>query len=63
MDVTLENPEPTGTEGARRRQPLNLSGKRTEVLFIGENRCITVYAGVTLFGAAPFLCRQDVRGE
>ena len=30
MDVTLENPGKTGTEGARRQKLLNLSGKRTE---------------------------------
>ena len=30
MDVTLENPGKTGTEGARKLKLLNLSGKRTE---------------------------------
>jgi hypothetical protein len=30
MDVALENPGLPGTEGARRRISLNLSGKRTE---------------------------------
>ena len=40
MDVALENPDPTGTEGARRRKPLNLSGKRTEMETItGDALC------------------------
>ena len=38
MDVALENPVGSGTEGARRRKPLNLSGKRTEMLFRGFGR-------------------------
>jgi hypothetical protein len=34
MDVALENPGLPGTEGARRRISLNLSGKRTEWVFM-----------------------------
>ena len=41
MDVALENPGETGTEGARRRMPLNLSGKRTEMeTFTGDALCL-----------------------
>ena len=40
MDVTLENPGSTGTEGAKRYTPLNLSGKRTEMCYFTGDRVL-----------------------